>query len=357
MQYATIHHALTINQRARADVVVGASEHDAAQHKRHRSKRDVQDMHQGRYLRQNAGKDTLLIGPRVERLQQDLLDQVRVCNNDQHWQKDSQLSKHRTQCCRYITADALEHRISVSGGTHERSGIVVVAPQPQQKTPINPPDDVVTGTTISAASSMITPTTPDAAGPAPAPPPCERDRLQSDTQPVPPAVLLPVQSATSLSPTPQAPLPAATATATPQMAAPSNRTAITPSINSPRRKRPHSTGATPQATQSGGRPQKISTTSPITRRPAEQEENSFYFHLKSEPNRKKHKLKFDPTSRGARITRVDKTLSAINPRLTPGLIVYRINTTGSHQHPISTADAAAFFTSGGAISVHTIKPN
>ena len=95
MQYASIHHALTVNQRTRADVVIGASEHDAARHKRHRSKRDVQDMHQGRYLRQNAGKDTLLIGPRVERLQQDLPDQVRVCNNDQHWQKDSQLSKHR----------------------------------------------------------------------------------------------------------------------------------------------------------------------------------------------------------------------------------------------------------------------
>ena len=103
MQYATIHHALTINQRDRADDVVGAREHDAAQHKRHRSKLDVHAIHQGRYLRQNAGKDTLLIGPRTERKKGTSDELVRVCNNERHWHTDSKLGRHWERCCRYIT--------------------------------------------------------------------------------------------------------------------------------------------------------------------------------------------------------------------------------------------------------------
>ena len=53
--------------------------------------------------------------------------------------------KHRGQCCRHVTVDALERCISVSGGTYEAPGTVVVAPQPQQKSPANPPAAIAAG--------------------------------------------------------------------------------------------------------------------------------------------------------------------------------------------------------------------
>ena len=214
----------------------------------------------------------------------------------------SGFSKHRTQCCRYITVDALEQRISGSGGTHERSDIVAAPPQPQQKSPVNPPTEIAAGVATTSALSPVTPANP--------------------------AVL--DTGAAAASTINHDPISTDLVTAPPQ------------------RKRPSPCLSTNQHRQ---RP-KINKHPSINRSPSTQPVQSFCFSY-TVVNKKRHALRFRPHSQGALVTRVDASLAKQHPQLHVGRIVYRINTTGSRASPISADVAKSMLERGGDFTVHT----